>query len=260
MDPGYRTPLIEYFRRGDAAADARLLAAQGALPAEPHEQLALLVLLTDDADADIAATAAATLQALPEAAVRSFLARPDVPPEMRAFFELRGIRTDAAAPPIEPTDAADAGDADDQEDADEDETGGDATPTVLANLPIKKRVKLASKGTREQRAQLIRDPNKMVSSAVLSSPKLTDAEVESFTKMGNVSEEVLRVIGMNRNWLKNYGVVLGLVKNPKTPPAISMTLMQRLTERDMKMLAVDRNVPEGLRLAARKFIVKGLNK
>ena len=129
---------------------------------------------------------------------------------------------------------------------------------ILAGLPIKRKLKLASKGTREQRAQLIRDPNKLVAAAVLSSPKLTDAEVESFAKMANVSEEVLRVIGMNRTWLKNYGVVLGLVKNPKSPPAISMQLLPRITERDMKMLAVDRNVPEALRLAARKFIVKGL--
>ena len=76
--------------------------------------------------------------------------------------------------------------------------------------------------------------------AVLSSPKLTDSEIESFTKMGNVSEEVLRVIGNNRSWLKNYGVMLGLVRNAKTPLAISMQLIQRLNERDQKMLAVDR--------------------
>jgi hypothetical protein len=82
--------------------------------------------------------------------------------------------------------------------------------------------------------------------------------VEAFAKMGNVSEEVLRVIGTHRGWLKSYGVVLGLVKNPKTPGAISMQLLQRVTERDMKMLAVDRNVPESLRLAARKFVVKNL--
>ena len=55
-----------------------------------------------------------------------------------------------------------------------------------------------------------------------------------------------------------YGVILGLVKNPKTPIGLSMQLMQRITERDMKMLSVDRNVPEALRLAARKFIVKSL--
>jgi hypothetical protein len=168
---------------------------------------------------------------------------------MKQFFAARGI-----------TPAATTGAAGSTTDADEDDDGmgDDATPTVLANLPIKKKIKLASKGTREQRAQLIRDPNKLVAAAVLSSPKLTDAEVESFTKMQNVTEEVLRVIGTNRAWLKNYGVVLGLVKNAKTPPAISMQLLQRVTERDMKMLAVDRNVPEALRLAARKSMVKKL--
>jgi hypothetical protein len=66
------------------------------------------------------------------------------------------------------------------------------------------------------------------------------------------------VVGTNRSWLKNYGVVLGLVKNSKTPIGISMHLLQRLTEKDMKLLVVDRNVPEPLRLAARKFMVKAL--
>jgi hypothetical protein len=96
----------------------------------------------------------------------------------------------------------------------------------------------------------------MVAAAVLSSPKLSDAEVESFAKMANVSEEVLRVIGANRNWLRNYGVILGLTRNPKTPPAISMQLIHRLNERDVKMLVTDRNIPEVLRLAARKIVLK----
>ena len=51
---------------------------------------------------------------------------------------------------------------------------------------------------------------------------------------------------------KNYGVTLSLVKNSKTPVALSMNLMNRLTESDVKRLATDRNVPEALRLAARK--------
>jgi hypothetical protein len=71
-----------------------------------------------------------------------------------------------------------------------------------------------------------------------------------------VGEEVLRVIAGNRGWVKNYGVVLGLTRNPKTPPAISMQLIHRLNERDVKMLASDRNIPEALRLAARKIVVK----
>jgi hypothetical protein len=56
--------------------------------------------------------------------------------------------------------------------------------------------------------------------------------------------------------MKNYGVVFGLTRNPKTPPAISMKLLPRLNERDMKLLGMDRNVPEAVRIAARKYTVK----
>ena len=258
MDSGYRSPLIEMFRR-EGSRETRLLAAQGELGAAAHDQLALLMMLIDDADPDVAMTAMSTMERLPQEPLRAFLARADVPSEILEFFASRGITPaevaagDASAPL---TDGEE--DEDEEDEQEETKTGGKAEPKILAGLPIKKKIKLASKGTREQRAQLIRDPNKLVAGAVLSSPKLTDAEVESFAKMANVAEEVLRVIGTNRTWLKNYGVTLGLVKNPKTPPAISMQLLQRINERDMKMLAVDRNVPEALRLAARKYIVKGL--
>jgi hypothetical protein len=73
MDPGYRSPLIDLFRRGDTPHDARLLAAQGALSSAAHEQLALLVLLSDDEDADIADAANATLDALPVNALQGLL-------------------------------------------------------------------------------------------------------------------------------------------------------------------------------------------
>jgi hypothetical protein len=254
MDPGYRSPLIDFFRRGEAARDVRLLAAQGALSTAVHDQLALLVVLTDDPDAEIAGTADATLRALPEPALRAFLAGTDVPAEMKAFFAGRGV----VAPPSGATESLEPLIQADEDDDEEPAMEPDGRPTPLANLPVKTKLKLASKGTREQRSQLIRDPSKLVAAAVLSSPKLTDAEVEAFAKMQNVSEEVLRVIGSNRSWLKNYGVILGLVKNSKTPRAISMHLLQRLNERDIKMLAVDRNVPEVLRLTARKIMVKGL--
>ena len=80
------------------------------------------------------------------------------------------------------------------------------------------------------RAILIRDPNKLVASAVLSSPKLTLGEVEAFAKMANVTEDVLRAIASNRAWVKNYGVTLGLTRNSKTPVALSLTLMNRLVD------------------------------
>jgi hypothetical protein len=264
MDPGLRSPLIDFFRRGEVARDVRLLAAQGAMAPRATEQLALLVLLSDDPDPDVAGAARATIAALPVGPLSAFLGRADTPKEMREFFALRGIEPDPAAaaalPPAEAEEPivdtlsdlpADPGAAASETDSAETDS------KLLSSLPVMERVKLAMKGTREQRAVLIRDANKLVAAAVLSSPKVNESEIEQFTKMGNVSEDVLRMIGHNRGWLKNYGVVLGLCKHPKTPPAVSMQLVHRLNEKDVRMLTMDRNVQEGVRALARKMASKG---
>ena len=109
------------------------------------------------------------------------------------------------------------------------------------NVPQK--VQRATKGSREERAILIRDPNKMIAMAVLSSPKLTTSEIEAFARAGNVGEDCLRVIARTRAWMKNYNVVAALTRNPKTPVAISMNLLARLSEKDLRTLSTDRNVP-----------------
>jgi hypothetical protein len=111
----------------------------------------------------------------------------------------------------------------------------------------------ALKGTREERSILIRDPNRLVAKGVLGSPKLTEAEVESFSGMKNVSDEVLRTIGNHREWTKRYTVINNLVHNPRTPMGVALTLVPRLNLRDIKGLAVDRNVPEAVRKHAQKF-------
>jgi hypothetical protein len=125
----------------------------------------------------------------------------------------------------------------------------------LQQMNVPQRLKRATKGTREERAILIRDPNKMIATAVLSSPKLTSSEVEAIAKMTSVSDEILRVIAMNRAWIKNYNVVWALTKNPKTPVQLSMNLLSRLAEKDVRTLSTDRNVPEILRISARKKLV-----
>jgi hypothetical protein len=258
------TPLLDCFRRGEVARDVRLLAAQGELAPRAHEQLALLVLLLDDADPEIRRTADDTLGRIPAATLAAFLARSDVPSDLQAHFAGRGIRADETAA-LGPAD----GDPDqpliDTAGAPSEplEGGEGARKSLMlgiAEMSFTDRLKAALKGTREMRALLIRDTNKMIAAAVLSSPKLTDSEIESFARMANVGDEVLRVIGNNRTWTKHYGVVVGLTKNPKTPVAVSMNLMARLNARDLLTLSVDRNVPEPLRIAARKRVAAGTSR
>jgi hypothetical protein len=254
------TPLRDCFRRGEVARDVRLLAAQGELAPRAYEQLAILVLLLEDPDPEIRHSADETLARIPALPLAAFLGRSDVPSELKERLSARGIVPD----PLSSIDAA----------GDPDEPLIDTAPTALgsvadgdapasslvagiAQMSFTARLKAAVKGTREMRAVLIRDTNKMIAAAVLSSPKLTAAEVESFARMANVGEDVLRIIGSHRAWIKHYGIVVGLTKNPKTPVAVSMNLMARLNVRDLLTLSVDRNVPEPLRIAARKRVAAG---
>lgn len=112
----------------------------------------------------------------------------------------------------------------------------------------------ALKGTREERAILIRDPNRLVATAVLGSPRLTEPEIEAISGMKSVSDEILRKIGNHREWTKRYSVLKNLVCNPRTPIGISLSLVPRLNPRDVKGISVDRNVPEPVRKQAQKFV------
>ena len=255
------TPFLDFFKRGEVARDVRLLAAQGSLAPRAYEQLAMLIILVEDQDREVRETAEETLNGLPLESLQEFLARSDIPGSMREFFAGRGvfpaevpaIEAEVEEPlldtsaPVEPDELGDLAelDGDDRE----------ATFQRLAKMGFPERIRAAMKGTKEMRAILIRDPNKMISAAVMSSPKLTEQEVETFARMATLPEDVLRTIAQNRVWLKNYSIVLGLTKNPKTPMALSMNLLPRLNTRDMAQLSVDRNVPEALRIAARKKTV-----
>jgi hypothetical protein len=123
----------------------------------------------------------------------------------------------------------------------------------MAKMNIVQRMQRAVKGGREERIFLIKDPNKIVQRAVLQSPRLTDLEVEGFSAMANVSTEVLRIISMNRAFMKSYIVAKNLTKNPKTPLDISLHLLPRLTPQDLKFLCGNKNVPETLRSTAMKL-------
>jgi hypothetical protein len=242
-------PLLECFVRGDVDPEVSLLAAQGALAPRADEQLAILVYLVTHDETHVASVANQTIASLPVEAVAGLLARQDTSPKVLAFFAARGITPAAVA--TEDTDAplVDTSEELEVEAAPAEEP---AKITLLQAMTVPQRLKLAMKGSREQRAVLVRDPNRMIAAAVLSSPKLAQTEVEAFARMANVSEDVLRTISMNRSWMRKLAVATALVRNPKTPPAISLHLLPRMTERDVKQLATDRNVPESLRLNAKK--------
>ena len=124
----------------------------------------------------------------------------------------------------------------------------------ISQMTVSQRVKFAIKGGSEARRTLIRDNNKVVQRAVLQSPRLTDQEVEGFASMTSLTDEILRQIGKNRNFRKNYNVVRNLLNNGKVPLDISLGLLPMLNPPDLKKLGMNKNIPETLRATAVKLM------
>jgi len=124
----------------------------------------------------------------------------------------------------------------------------------ISTMTVAQRVKFAIMGGSEARRTLVRDTNKVVQRAVLQSPRLTNQEVEAFASMTSLTDEILRLIGKNRNFRKNYNIVRNLLNNGKAPLDVTLGLLPMINATDLKKLGMNKNIPETLRSSAVKLM------
>jgi hypothetical protein len=117
-------------------------------------------------------------------------------------------------------------------------------------MNTKDRIKLAMKGDREARGILVRDSNKVVCSAVVRNPRITEQEVENIAAMRTVADEVLRIIALNRSWARSYPIIHNLARNPRTPIPTAMNILPRIRTKDLHTLSQNKNVSEAVRRQA----------
>jgi len=115
------------------------------------------------------------------------------------------------------------------------------------------RMKLAMKGDREARSILIRDANKVVCSAVINNPRITEQEIENISAMRTISDEVLRLIALNRSWARSYPIIHNLARNPRTPIPTAIGILPRIRTKDLLNLSQSRNVSEAVRRQAHRL-------
>ena len=128
--------------------------------------------------------------------------------------------------------------------------------TRILFMTVSEKVLLAYRGGKTERMILVRDHNRLIASAAVRNPRMTETEIEAIAGMRNIEEEVLRLIGVRRQWMAKYNIALILIHNPKAPIAVVLPLINRLTLRDLKNLKDDRNVPEVVRVTARKLFIQ----
>jgi hypothetical protein len=117
-------------------------------------------------------------------------------------------------------------------------------------LPVPVRMKLTRGASRTLRNILLRDSNALVATSVLANSALSEDEIEQIAASRNVVDDVLSFIARRREWVARYNVVHNLVRNPRAPVGITVRLVARLSVKDLKNLARDRNVPDAVRSTA----------
>jgi len=263
----------------------RRKASRGELPVSLQEKLEILVTLAADREEEDQSTALGTLQSWPPEELQqvlqdpstplsvldfaatnlaphrrelgdALLGNPSLPGELRAWLEsalaliaeAESSESSEGSAPLPP-----AGESPDTRH----EEGDRKRVTTIQRtqrMSVVQKVKAALTGSQEERMILVRDSNKFVARAVMQSPKLSEHEVENYASMKDICEEALRVITLNRKFMKLYVIVRALANNPRTPIDVGLHLLPRIYDADLKRLVLNRNVSDVIRHAAEKIL------
>ncbi len=141
-------------------------------------------------------------------------------------------------------------------DAQEEGSSGRTAMPQISQMTIPMKIRLATLGNSFARAQLIRDPNRLVASAAIKAPGVTDSEAAKYASNSSLPDEVIKHIAGRRDWTKNYGIKLALIQNPKTPIPDAIRFMPHLREKDLRSIARSRGIPSAVVAQARKLIMQ----
>lgn len=124
----------------------------------------------------------------------------------------------------------------------------------LQEMSVLEKIKLARMGNKEARSLLVRDRNKIVATAAIRSPRISDTEIVAIAKSRAVCDEVVRVISANREWTRNYQVKLCLATNPKCPVSTATRFLNHLQDRDLRSIMKSKDVPQLIAAQARRIL------
>ncbi|MBC7173414.1 MAG: hypothetical protein H5U40_13325 [Polyangiaceae bacterium] len=122
----------------------------------------------------------------------------------------------------------------------------------IRDMSASEKIRLSLVGDAAARAILVRDPNRLVAMAAISSPSMRDSEAIAVAHSKEVAEDILRYIGNKKEWLRSHELKRALMFNPKTPIAISMNFLSHMRPNDLQTLSRSRNVPNALKTVAKQ--------
>lgn len=128
----------------------------------------------------------------------------------------------------------------------------------IAAMSTAQKMQMAMHGDRTARLLLLKDVNKNIQTFIIQNPRITLEEVRYIAGFRQANPDVLNTIAANRDWTNNPNIVSSLVRNPKTPGATAVKLLDKLPIGEIRRLAKSNDVPRAVNQAARKKVADGL--
>jgi hypothetical protein len=126
----------------------------------------------------------------------------------------------------------------------------------MAEMTVSQKIRCATLGSSAERLLCVRDSNRLVAAAAAKSPLLKEPEAVQISASRSVSEDVLRLLAMNKDFSRNYQIKLNLVSNPRTPFTFASRLVPMLRDSELKMLSKSKNVTGAISTAVRQQLAK----
>jgi hypothetical protein len=93
-----------------------------------------------------------------------------------------------------------------------------------------------------------------VIAALLGNPRLTEAEVLLICSAEQATPAVLAAVGSQPKWRQRYPVKMELLRNPRTPAAVTLGFLDSLSTSDLGEIASQAGVPRLVRATAKQIL------
>lgn len=131
---------------------------------------------------------------------------------------------------------------------------------IAMELKVAEKIKMGLTGDKEWRAIMMKQSNKLIQGAVMKNPRITDGEVLMVAKSKTSSDDLIRLILLNKDWVKNYEIKKALLVHPKTPPPKALRFVSFMTMKDIKQMAKSRQLSNIIANAVRKELAFRIKK
>jgi hypothetical protein len=242
---------LAVYVKAETAATEKFAVINGTVILPPAEWVTLLFFLCYDRNPEVKAAALATMKGLPPALAGEIARAPATHPRLSELL----AKLHPAAPdyPLPEEDLQKDAAVEEGAPAEEGEEYQSKYQQAQA-MGVGEKIKLAMTGDKEWRSILIRDSNKLVNSAVVKNPRITEPEILTISKSVIQNDEILRVICHNKEWIKKYEIRRALVLNNKTPLPVALRFMGFMTEKDLSAMAKSKNISSIIANQARRML------